>query len=275
MTSMPIIEQILRGGRITNAQDPDMAKGIHDGVKQSVFFNIQVAEDIAEAQLQRTKVLVDKNTGRLQPPYPEMFMEWSYLGSPFGCFLNEDRDNTLPISFIDGAKANLIATFILPTRDKKHLIACPHHRIISLDKASQFQEWGIVGDANDEDITMTNYLLTTVVTALALINCRNVTTQPTGRIGIGRNGTQKRRNETTPEIRYQTIILPGGGTQSDDKGGHRATALHRVRGHFKTFTTDKPLLGKHTGTYWWGWQVRGNSDHGTIISDYQLNEVPA
>ena len=72
------------------------------------------------------------------------------------------------------------------------------------------------------------------------------------------------------EIRYNTIILPGGGTESDGKGGHRATALHRVRGHFKTFTKDRPLLGKHVGTYWWGWQVRGSAKHGTVVSDYEL-----
>jgi hypothetical protein len=25
-----------------------------------------------------------------------------------------------------------------------------------------------------------------------------------------------------------------------------------VDGHFKTFTAEAPLFGKHVGTYWWG-----------------------
>lgn len=49
-------------------------------------------------------------------------------------------------------------------------------------------------------------------------------------------------------------------------------ALHRVRGHFKTFTADRPLLGQHVGTYWWGWQIRGKAENGINVSDYRLAE---
>jgi hypothetical protein len=41
-------------------------------------------------------------------------------------------------------------------------------------------------------------------------------------------------------------------------------ALHICRGHFKTFTEDAPLLGRHTGTYWWAPQVRGAKDVGVV-----------
>lgn len=45
---------------------------------------------------------------------------------------------------------------------------------------------------------------------------------------------------------------------------------HLARGHFKTFTEDAPLLGKHVGTYWWGRQLRGQEGRGVIEKTYTL-----
>ena len=50
-------------------------------------------------------------------------------------------------------------------------------------------------------------------------------------------------------------------------------ALHICRGHFKTFTPDAPLLGRHVGTYWWEPQVRGSQERGTVLKDYRVNAV--
>jgi len=50
-------------------------------------------------------------------------------------------------------------------------------------------------------------------------------------------------------------------------------ALHICRGHFKTFSPDAPLLGRHVGTYWWGPQVRGLKDNGIVLKDYRVNAI--
>ena len=47
-------------------------------------------------------------------------------------------------------------------------------------------------------------------------------------------------------------------------------ALHICRGHFATYTEDKPLFGKHTGTYWKPMHVRGNRASGKVEKDYQV-----
>jgi hypothetical protein len=114
----------------------------------------------------------------------------------------------------------------------------------------------------------------TVLMALSLLNCRNVKTEALGKITARRSGTQKRRGVKPFEVRYNTIKLPGGGSERVGRGSKahdRATALHRVRGHTKTFTAEAPLMGKHVGTYWWGWQLRGNPEHGIVESDYQMS----
>jgi hypothetical protein len=47
-------------------------------------------------------------------------------------------------------------------------------------------------------------------------------------------------------------------------------ALHRCRGHFKTYTVEKPLLGKAVGTWFWHDHVRGSEKQGQVKKDYKV-----
>lgn len=75
-----------------------------------------------------------------------------------------------------------------------------------------------------------------------------------------------------PIMRYHVLkIRPMGRVSKDDKGGtHKAHALHIRRGHFKTFTVDKPLFGSHIGTYWWQQAIVGNEKEGVVLKDYEV-----
>lgn len=106
--------------------------------------------------------------------------------------------------------------------------------------------------------------------AVGLMNCKNV------HLAEGCTAEKKSRKQRRqrPGVRYHTIVLPGGhgeggGTSTGD-GGADWRAQHQVRGHFKTYTADAPLMGKHVGTYWWGWQVRGKKENGVVVSDYKV-----
>lgn len=46
---------------------------------------------------------------------------------------------------------------------------------------------------------------------------------------------------------------------------------HICRGHFKTYTEEKPLFGSITGTYWWANQVRGSKERGEVKKRYQVS----
>ena len=50
-----------------------------------------------------------------------------------------------------------------------------------------------------------------------------------------------------------------------------AKAMHVCRGHFKTYTSERPLFGSVTGTYWWPAMVRGSSSVGVIEKDYRVD----
>ena len=113
--------------------------------------------------------------------------------------------------------------------------------------------------------------------AVGIANCKNITTSTaTTRPTTSKKDRKKRRPETT----YQVINLPTptrrGGTKAkpgEDSGEKSPTRLHTVRGHFKTYTKEKPLMGMHVGTYWWSWTARGNADNGEIISTYNVKDA--
>lgn len=102
--------------------------------------------------------------------------------------------------------------------------------------------------------------------ALALMNCRNVTLRERG----------SRSSATGPgpagDAFHEVVIDGGSGGSAGSAGqsGDGAGRRHLARGHFKTFTDEAPLLGKHVGTYWWGWQVRGQEANGVIEKTYKL-----
>ncbi|MCH9728412.1 MAG: hypothetical protein K0U84_01790 [Actinomycetia bacterium] len=247
---------------------------IEDGIDHAVRFDIQVAHDIF---MQKWKTKSHDKTHIAKLPYPLMWVEWRdevrnfnvacILYSPELDYRDTDQHPDLGIG----------ATF-LTLRDEEtypRLYPIEVNTIDTDDDGTVRRiEFGNLGncelDDRDNLEKVCHYYLFTVLTALGLINCKNVHTAETGRINVKRSGAEKRRGELAKTIRYRTIILPGNGTESDGKGGHRATALHRVRGHFKTFTAERPLLGQHVGTYWWGWQVRGKAENGIVISDYKV-----
>lgn len=288
MLQMPLARRALTGEPARVVGDVDLDGTCFDtdimrqAVSENPLFNIQLAHDLCAR-----KEGFAKQREVLKPPYPMMWMEWNSLTQVretprelnVGCLvvdtdptylkdgvpddLNDLAGKVLTMFYLglpDGGWLNLASGYVLELDDYGRFIQ--EQLLFSPDSYPK----GLQGD---HETLMFNYLVTVGV-ALSLINCKNVSTAATGKLSIGRSGRQKRNGASPKSVQYHTIVLPGGGTESDGKGGHRATALHRVRGHFKTFTAERPLLGQHVGTYWWGWQVRGDANNGIVISDYQL-----
>jgi hypothetical protein len=210
----------------------------------------------------------------MRPSYPGAWLEWGaeerdgdgWVDS--ACAMHEERE----------ADENHVYSLLLFSSYNGQPITMLSKRVYLVVDADGRYNGEVMQDVWDENgdraylpEELSNELLTPLM-ALSLINCRNVKTAEKRSIKVRRSGAQKRRGEKPFTIRYNTILLPGGGSEYDAKSGtHRATALHRVRGHFKTFTAERPLMGKHVGTYWWGWQLRGDPKRGIVISDYQID----
>lgn len=75
-------------------------------------------------------------------------------------------------------------------------------------------------------------------------------------------------------FRYHLLKVKTGHPIFGDGDGKRETySTHIVRGHFKTFNDDAPLMGKFVGTYWWDSQVRGRDKDHVVDKDYSV-EIP-
>lgn len=108
----------------------------------------------------------------------------------------------------------------------------------------------------------------------SLLGCKNVDTEQ-HRPNPKLVKAARKRSADRAKVTFKTLVIRpmgggAGGPAARTQIGDGQTALHLVRGHFKTFTADRPLLGKHVGTYWWSPAVRGNAEHGTVVNDYQV-----
>ena len=78
-----------------------------------------------------------------------------------------------------------------------------------------------------------------------------------------------------PLVKYHVLRVKAGVKQitedsSNNTGEH--VAIHLVRGHFKTYTKDKPLLGRAVGTFWWQPHVAGKAPR-IVYKDYEVERV--
>ena len=109
---------------------------------------------------------------------------------------------------------------------------------------------------------------------LSLMHCRNVEVIEQE---ISATIAKRRKEKGIPLIRFKHLIIKPMG-QRKVKAGESMTKqqgmmpMHFVRAHFKTYTADKPLMGKHVGRYFWHTSARGNRKMGEIVKDYQVEK---
>jgi hypothetical protein len=119
----------------------------------------------------------------------------------------------------------------------------------------------------------TGHTSLTISTASALLNARNLTQEivtPTHCRGA------RRRGDPAP-YRYHVLKIDpararGRSESSGESGAH--TALHLRRGHWKVYTPEAPLLGKHIGRWWWHQHLAGQADR-LVDKDYEITAGPA
>lgn len=84
---------------------------------------------------------------------------------------------------------------------------------------------------------------------------------------------KQRRLRPDDTIKWHTVkVRPQGKryASSSTQDLPSLTALHVVRGHFATYTPEKPLFGKYVGTYWREAHTRGDIAAGEVAKDYEV-----
>lgn len=108
--------------------------------------------------------------------------------------------------------------------------------------------------------------------ALSFMNCRNVASRD---VSDTANPSGKwLRRQKQPRLTYHVLDIVPMKEVLRAEGGveHNGLkkALHICRGHFATYTPDKPLFGHITGTFWKPSHVRGDIKQGAVVKDYSI-----
>jgi hypothetical protein len=161
----------------------------------------------------------------------------------------------------------------------------PEGRYIADEEAGGFSLCGpLAEEFNDPEISAderkkaTECILSrlgSAFLAISFLHCKNVTLvdrpipEKVRRRRAARGyspGTQFKELRVEP---MRKILRTEG--RSDEVGLKRA--LHICRGHFATYTEDKPLFGRTVGTFWVPAHVRGTKDAGEVRKSYKV-EAP-
>ncbi|MCT7369410.1 hypothetical protein [Mycolicibacterium llatzerense] len=307
LQQLPIMDRLFCGATIQRVGvQPDMSHVlVNDQVTRELFeylagFKRVKLSDIPPAPSKGKSFDVRKEFGHLMLPFPRVWVEWNnFRGNRAGipdvwiaamCIHQTEIDQFSRIWFgVDNASE------ILGHFESASWIALPLYLVagqvmstpvmlaVDLDDSGVLH--GVRGvDGGDilglgalrgDSSKVTAELCDVFWEALLCIgwmNCRNVEVKQHDRSKNVAGSVRKRARNIAKSLDFHTIHLPGVEYDSDGNvtGSSQDRRLHRVRGHFKTFTGEAPLLGQHVGTYWWGWQVRGNRDNGVVVSDYQV-----
>ncbi len=110
---------------------------------------------------------------------------------------------------------------------------------------------------------------------LSFMHCKNVESHEVERpAGAGKKGKGRARRRRPRKPYYLLDIDPMRAVlrhegQVETVGLERA--LHICRGHFATYSEERPLFGKLAGTYWRAQHVRGRAAAGTVEKGYTVH----
>lgn len=118
-----------------------------------------------------------------------------------------------------------------------------------------------------------NHATKVAIFAITFMNCKNVARRDVTET----EGPSAKwiRRQKAPTIRYHVLDINPMKEVLRTEGGIETNgikkALHICRGHFATYTEEKPLFGKKAGTFWVPAHTRGDIKHGAVIKDYRVN----
>lgn len=239
------------------------------------------------------------------PPFPEFFVEasgpWDLIGgiAQFGVWFYECDESTAQ-GFIRNTGVEKVKPGVyggdLMARSKWRFLATSMVRVVKdgrvafpilksmlfLGDSGQFLvpplktlAYGEGSEVAANELLQGTALamLNAAFLAVAFMNCKNVAVslvEPDKAIN-----RERKKAGLKPFLRYHTINIEPMKKVLREEGDIERNglkkALHIARAHFATYTAERPLFGKHVGTFWVPAHVRGSLKQGVVVSDYQVN----
>ncbi|WP_194838474.1 hypothetical protein [Nocardia sp. XZ_19_369] len=285
---MRLFERINRRGVTLRpmAKPHDRPLTFHD-VRQAVRRSVRVIADdcaawCAEAPEQWRSTPshnpLDK-VGPLRLPFDSMWIEWVYPKSPHSDGTNfaawVTADDPQPYEHAPPGTVQIVNS-VLFTGQKSAVRYSPVEVTMAVDAHGTCIGLDSFGAYDSAYTDYTFGALIPQIAAIGFMNCRNVEVADSGESERVRQPGKRTKHsaQRLEPLRHHTIVLPTRGhlrtiaSAQAVSGG--PAALHKVRGHFKTYRPDAPLLGRHIGTYWWHDAVRGLREQGVIEASYRV-----
>lgn len=143
-------------------------------------------------------------------------------------------------------------------------LVLPSSEQLISDRLADIQRWKtFLSNASEMSAVMASAVA-------ALFCCKNVEAHPVDHDPAIQRKRVKRG--LLPLYRYHVLkVLRSMGVSHSIASGNSgdSTAIHWVRGHFKQYTAENPLFGKHTGLYWWQPHLAGQAPR-VVEKEYAL-----
>lgn len=222
----------------------------------------------------------------LAPPFPCFWMEWDAWRFRIGVLFRAVPDSEQRTKREDGQKwaVEIIGIQSLATEMRFmpfgfELLLDDEGKLISLGVGalSGGEYKGISREKAPDKVLMAAHVMEDTLApafmAISLMHCKNVTvTDILPNLTLSR----KRQKRTGQELlRFKTLSVFSMQRMPSHRSGepsseHGVMPIHIQRGHFKHFTADRRLFGRHEGTFWWESHIRGDKTAGILTKHYAV-----
>jgi hypothetical protein len=217
--------------------------------------------------------IVYKDVPNMAPPYEEMWFEWADNGtfSRIGVHVHVTKQNntegwvywlTVHVETQQGAGTlPYVMTFSIPPSGRAISL---HYQYFPVDHALASEKY--------LDILLPAFSICAgmVIFAIGLLHCKNIVQIEKG----GKNPNIKNRRHRSKGTKHYVLnVVPARNIKRmeyEHPINGSPQRIHFRRGHFKEFTSERPLFGKYTGVFWWEAHVAGKAELGKVVKDYQI-----
>ena len=297
-----LLDKAQQNPRLTHAHKMSLRIGQNftEKIKNAQMFNIASIEGLFEMghSYKGRNLFMDTLAQFVRPPYEICWFDYSYPSENVNLDERASRRGILVFE----VKEDLLNVFVYAFMDKmKRWVMGPQGYIISIGKPMSYHpdvvdfcNQGVAlvsGQAQVPETKLQENIwifpiqaptydlsecstedlkdLSALNCVLMLLNCKNIGTEkhdPPQALNKKRIKSGKQ-----PLFTYHTLILKPMGKEEESVPKHLwHNRIHLQRGHFKTYSAEKPLFGHFMGRFWWQPHVRGKNRDGIVMKDYVI-----
>lgn len=229
---------------------------------------VQVFDIANLSHIFRGQIIVPSTEKFPNPPYPLSFFELN----KYTAFL---------VTEIEREQSYKIHTFKCKCGNNEVILMSTADLILSGDRV--VKKYYIKHCTTEENfVHVKNFLDTCIVIyykTMSILNAKNIIIQPNQYEDRFTKHTRKLYQNKNLNLKYHTLsVIKPGKTYIQNRKGctnfEGSTPLHLCRGHLRTYTQERPLFGKLSGTFFIPAHVRGSIDNGAVVKDYRLKASP-